>query len=594
MLQYSKTTVVPTDRFKALMRYHQKLYVNYKDLCNLVYIDEAILENLQSLIQKHIAFYTDEWIDKINASNVCYYLEHYENVPNNFLTTKGVNGVHYSLNEENRNNLNQYNYVPEFMDLLNTYFGMKTAMENGRSLLKAFKKTDLINNAGKEIWQAPFSYRESDTYRVYTSNISATTIPLKYIKTITAPKDYYIIWSDFAQIDLRCAWNMLLRYNNKSLTQDEPVEKVDFYRMVAEDISNINNLEFNINQFKKDRPKYKVSMLSTINGASINSIIRDTGDKLFAESLYKYVNEQNKSYKSYKETIYKNIDSCVNFYMQSYFGTKMYMPYKGLDKDICNASLNRPFQGTSADIQKLVTVDIYDRMQSLIQDKAKFFPILNRHDETLWYIHKDCLKYLPQFNDCCEVQIDDWDIVQLEWDIGTEYKVPLTNIAEQFVPEINNKKLFSRHKIELEEPDLQSYPIYFNFYTEKFGDYQIYISSYRDEFLYMDVFKGSPAETFNIYISNLILKIPQNLRYTRIILMGENEGYLMFNKKEIILSKENLNSHFISSARYIANRFVSNVLNLPINLIVDKKDAFNFTHKAKYYNLEGKAWKSES
>lgn len=590
MLYYKKTDYIPTIEFKALMRKHLSLYVDYFNFKKDIIRDESIVDNLIQQIKRYIAFYSDNWIEKMTAKEICPFLVDYENVPEKLLLKKSVNGMYnFSLNEEVRNSLNNYNYAPEFMDLINAWAEMKTSMENGRSLLNAFTPTGILTNENRPIYEAPFSYKESDTFRIYTSDISAVTIPTKYVYNIVAPKDYYLIWSDFAQIDLRCAWNMILRYNNKSINQNDTTDRIDFYKMVAQDVALTNNIPFNEEQFKLDRSKYKVGILSTINGASHTSLIRDIGDEKFANNLHKYINEQNLAYVNYKENIRKNISTGVYFYMQTYFGTRMPIPTDGLDKDICTASLNRPFQGTSADIQKLVTVDIYNRMQSLINDPDKFYPILNRHDETLWYIHKDCLKYLNEFNNCCKIKIDDWDLVELEWDIGFNYKKPLQEIKDKYLITSSEECKFNRAEIKSDIPLLQPKPIYLFFSQEKIENQHFFAVSYINELYIMDSYNCDIKEATDKFLTNL-LNILKDKDFTRLILMGNREGYLINSNKEIIFSNRDINLQFNNTCRKLFNRFAKNVLNISKELEFNNEYIVNFGHNKKLYYLEGKEW----
>jgi len=590
MLKYTKTDYVPSLEFKALMRRHLNLYMDYNKLKYDIMYDNGILNNLFKQISNYIEFFSDYKIEKYTANEICPFLVKYEKVPENLIMKIGKKGPIYSLDKTIREKLNSYNYVPELMDLINAYTEIDTSVDIGRSLLRALIKTDLISNCGDEIYSAPFSYKESDTFRVYTSDISATTIPIKYVKHITSPKDYLLLWCDFAQIDLRCAWNMILRYNNEqSANIDINSDTIDFYKLVAQDVSLTNKRNFSEEKFKEDRHKYKRIILSTINGASVQALINDIKDKVFSENLYNYINTQNKAYVEYKETINNNIASKVNFYMQTYFGTKMYIPFDGLDKDICTASLNRPLQGTSADIQKLVTVDIYNKMQSLINDPTKFFPILNRHDETLWYIHKECLPFLNEFNSMCKIQIDDWDLIELEWEIGYNYKTPITDIKNKYIN--NSEEKFIKSNEILPKPFLQPIPLVTFYCQEKIEDYNLYIISLDWDNLIFDVYKGDTNKATEKFLNNLFNKHLKNKEFTRLILHGNREGYLNFNDKEIIFSTENNNTKFLYSCRYIMNRYIERVLKLKKTLDLITSEVFKFTHQNKYYYEEGIPWK---
>lgn len=423
MLNITRDTKVDTDRYLALMRLSNLVYFNTKEFQQEFYRESAKLDGLEKNILEYMNFYSDYAYDKLTTDTAKDYLKCFENVPPDefVIFDKKTRNYRESFDKTVREKIRERGYSPYFFSIYDSYADNESALNSTRTFVNCLRDTKFVDNYNNPVASAPFFYNKAKTGRIYTKQLNIQGLPLDYCKYISSVKDYFLLWFDFKQIDFRVAWNLILRYiNEKEISKHE--DTPDYYKMFAKDLYLKTGKEFNEEEFQADRGKYKTGTLATMYGSSISTIRKQVNDDKFVQTLHDYINSPNNfGYNRYKNYLVKNINDDFLFDAYTYFGTVMKLHP---DTDgVLTAGLNRPIQGTAADIIKIITLEIYDRVQKHINNPMRFYPYLNRHDECLFMCHKSVLPYLYEFLDCVRIQVDDWDPLELEWSAGYNYKI---------------------------------------------------------------------------------------------------------------------------------------------------------------------------
>ena len=392
--------------------------------------EDAELYAVEQLMLEYMNFNSDGSFDKITPANMRAYLINVENVPEEYFLVfnKTKKQMVPSFDVTVLNRLIKYNICPYLLELYSAYQEMNSktnilSINQGALMETKFKAFD-----NRPLYQIPFYYTMESTGRIYSKAVDVQGLPIKYANLQKALKDYFLLWGDFSQIDLRVALQLCLM-GDESLKRNIEKYPDDRYEGFARTMYESKNMVFNPEQFVEDREnRFKPGILAPVYGMSESNVCAKVGDSSIGSSIYHYINS-NPSYKEYKNNIKKNIQSGVDFYVQTYFGTKL--PISRHTGNIMTACLNKPIQGTSGDIMKIVTCEIYRRMQSHLNDKNLFFPLVNRHDETIFMIHKSAIEYLYEFVDCTDIQLDDWAPLKIKWSAGYRYKQTDDNLVNQ-------------------------------------------------------------------------------------------------------------------------------------------------------------------
>lgn len=276
------------------------------------------------------------------------------------------------------------------------------------------------NTSVQGISSLSYEWTRALSGRMYTRHDNIQNIAKLYLTAMTVPNDdYLLVWGDFDQIDLRVAYYTVI---SESAEDDKIFNTYDDkYEAIARIIDKRLNREFNIDNFKENRIKYKRGILARCYGQSIQSSIGTVGDKDFAKMLDEYF-KANDRYTSWYDSVVSKVDS-ENVTVYTYFGHERNVNFNDLttsDKKI-DRLLNCPIQGTSNDIiANMVNKTVRD-FRNIGVDEEKFRVYMVRHDEPIFIIHKSCLQYLYLIKRNTVIQVDDWGPITMSLDIGKYY-----------------------------------------------------------------------------------------------------------------------------------------------------------------------------
>lgn len=543
----SNVDVVDNYQFLANMDYLRRVFVE-KDVMNMKLVpDRAKVDGLRELLLDYMNFYSDSRVDSITPVTLRQFLVDYEGVPDELFRTYNsrARGVVYSAGQEIIQSVYNKGYAKFFLEYYLAYTELKTKVNNMESNYKKLKKTGYVSNSGRTLYYWPFYYTDSTTNRVYAKKCNMQNIPKIYTSAFTVPKDYFLLWGDFKQIDLRVALNICLADESDPVFTKYLHEIDDKYESVGRSVNAFRNEPFDADKFKADRPKYKEGVLATIYGAKVDTLVTSTKDREFSEALHSYINS-NKRYIAYKKTITDAIDSGEPFVCRGYFGFERYI-HPQTDR-LLDSSLNSPVQSTSGEIMKFFTNEVCSRMYKHV-DRHKFFPYLNRHDECLFMVHKDCIPFLYEFYDCTTIQVDDWTPLGIDWDLGYYYGVPDSTLKKQVLAAMTSKpetivgkskrltkyyptdKIASFNYIEYVH-DGKFYRGLFNF-NEMLGVFEADTTRSKEEFI------------FDIIGNHLNNKLYEG-DFSRVMIYCSEDTMYTVNGIEVFLSTDNSQTYFYS------------------------------------------------
>lgn len=541
MLKLTMDTPVNTEDYLAIMRLNNLVYFEKEKLIREFKIEEARLEGIKKNILDYMSFMSDEYCGKLTYETARNFLVSHEGVPDSeFLVYEDYGKTKkYSFDDKVREKIFDKGYAPFFFSMYNEYINNLSTINTVRTFVNGIRDTKYLTNSGEVISSIPFYYSIAKTNRIYTKNQSVQGLPLSFCNNIVAVKDYFILWFDFSQIDFRVAWNTILRYTSEN-AKVEHEDTPDYYLMFAKELYKSLNKDFDIDKYKEDRPKYKTGTLATLYGCSVNTILDSVKDREFAGQLHEYFNsDTNYGYKKYKDLLKRNIENGLMFSAKTYFGTEMYLDPK--DRGVLNAGLNRPIQGTTADIMKVMTLEIYNRVQKHINNPMKFYPILNRHDENLFMCHKDTIPFLYEFIDCTRIQVDDWDPLEFQWSAGYNYKVEDEELVKSIKSSMNGHKLTIAKKTKPKTS-----------YTPFTNAVKISVTTYHENGYYYTMLLDEDINRATFFIDRKPIHFQKWVdvyldnepswykeEHDRVIFIANSNGYCIKNNIEFVVKYDN-------------------------------------------------------
>jgi len=556
----SDSTEVPNSEFFARMSMLRRNYVDKEHMMDLVWKDISVLKATERLMLEYMNFFSDEYYDKIDRNTLRRYLVQVEGVPvemvQKFDRSKGV--YVFSMDASIMERLIRNNVSPYLMELYEHYQSLESKCNFVKSQINSLIPTGLVSNSGKEIAAMPFYYTVKATGRIYTNSVSIQSFSHRYNSIHTAPKDYFILWGDFSQIDLRVALELCL--TGEGTIKENLLKYEDKYEAFSRSMHIDGGHKFNPEEFEEGRDKYKEGILAPIYGMGVHAVQAKVGDDEVGSAIYHYINNNSK-YKDYVENVNRNISSGIDYYCETYFGTRM--PVSKGTRNKKTASLNKPIQGTSSDIMSIVTVEIYNRIMKKTNDRNMFIPLVNVHDEARFLVHKSMIKYLYEFIDCVRIQVDEWATLDIEWGAGYSYgevdqelmkKIKSTIKFNPLTP----RKITKRTKRYNATPKLEI----FNWSILKYGNlkFSLIQSFYNQKALF--TVHENKMNVIEIYE---LMKEKWGKEITnadRIIMHCIDKSYNMLEEKEIICGSFSSGNNYITDKlnKGIASRYMTNVM----------------------------------
>lgn len=439
MLNITHNNEPDFNKYEEILNENSRVYFDSIKISKLLLADTEKLNVVERLIIRHMRLVSKETFYSFSRDSIFRFLKEHEGVHEKSLG-------YYSPREGFKESLDLVKVVrplyergiaQQFFQLYIQRSSLKSDVSRIQGMKDKFGKTELFNESGNLLEDLTFENERRDTGRYYTNNYNVQGISKRYTNCMTVPKDHFLVWFDFDQIDLRVAYHTLLKGDN--VKHDEMFKLYDDkYEAMARIISEALNKEFNLEEFKKNRGHYKTGVLARCYGASKETLAQDIPDKEFVNMLDQYF-VNNKRYQNYLEELEKVIDFGFDVEVVDYFGVSRVMPVTGNKATMVNKGLNTPIQSTSNSIVMNVVNSIIDKFEEYgLRDKVSSYIV--RHDEPVFMVHVDAIKYLWIFEDFRNVKVDDWAVLTSGMHLGFYYDIEHKVLTEAYNIVVNDNK----------------------------------------------------------------------------------------------------------------------------------------------------------
>lgn len=438
-----------------------------------------------------------------------------------------------------------YSLIIEFCDLYIDYSKLKTFKESMAKKKSILQPTDIVDNDGRKLSKISSLYIRQSTGRYYTSDDNLQGWNLGAVDTFTAPKDYFFVWADFDQIDLRVAANMVLFQGHPEMVKQFDSTS-DKYEAIARIISDKMNKPFDIDRFKANRKAYKQTVLARLYGASKRTMMSSGfTDVMEINMLDEYYNT-HEYYQHYVEEFKQAIGFDTAVFIEDYFGYRREIPIpanKSGNKDVSvrvlEQCLNTPIQSTSNDIVMIWVNEITKKFREYGFGLDKLRIALLRHDEGIFLVHRDCIPYLWIFKKYSSIFIDSWSELTINPKFGFNYKIIDEHLEKKYnmCVEKNTHNIISDKDTQISIPNRNWIPCKktayaYHFAPLKVSDFAYILLSRDDNWL-------QETETLRDMINS---RDPKATEYARTIVREYKESP---DAKSYILEYiENFNKYF--------------------------------------------------
>ena len=437
MIRFTKDSVVDTEKYEHYLNYRKYIYLDRTRVQLTVKYQESQMRTASELALRQMRAETANRLVSIGVKdNIFEYLIDYVGCPESRFKNRKTSGL--SLDKK-KVLLPLYNngYAKEFIENYLNSASLKTITGKMKNIVAKLYDEPKKNNYGDEIYKLGFNVEQQTNLRYNYNNTDIITIPKLYNDCITVPEGYVIAWGDFAQSDLRIAYNLLIRDERNAKIMDACKDK---YEGIARIIAEENGEKFDQANFKKERDLYKVYVLATIYG-------RRTGDSKeandFIHKFAKYL-ETCPRYVEYFNRINNRYQLGLSMFITGYFGHKEAVAINPIRKDdTVNFALNSPIQTGTSEIMILTVNEMLKKFYEHGCTEEDICLYYTRHDEPVFIMKESLMSKTWLFEECSEIHVDNWTPLRLDFNYGYRYKEPnqrLQKIAKEVI-EMNRHSL---------------------------------------------------------------------------------------------------------------------------------------------------------
>lgn len=444
MLKFSRgKSSVNIEKYEENLRQNGRILCDKEKMVRLYNYECVHRDSLEIYARDIVLRKSGGNLASLSRDSIYLYLTRYEGCPDRFFRTNKSTGFSLDMKRV-LTPLLMNGYAEEFLNVYTEYKSVKSKCSNISSIIAACNDPFLVKQDGTELYQLLYSVNQQTNLRYNYKNFDIISqIPKEYTNAITVEDDYLLAWGDFAQSDLRIAYNLLLR--NKD-NYEIMYNTEDKYEGIARLIAKANGEDFDYETFKANRSLYKVYVLETIYGTRGSSI---QSTRNFIQSLSKYLDGCEK-YNEYVRRIDNTIAMNLPVVTKGYFGFEQAAPsnlYRPVD--IRNFALNSPIQTGTSEIMILTVNSIIDRFRQLGYGPEDVSVYMVRHDEPVFRISKRALKDAWIFKNASEIYVDDWIPLKLDFKYGYYYGEE----DEELSKAVDYSIALNEHKIETVEAD---------------------------------------------------------------------------------------------------------------------------------------------
>lgn len=369
----------------------------------------------------------------MNQKTILRYLMEYEHCPESFFSTGKTKG--YSLESKRvLVPLLERGFAQMFLEPYMEYKSWSAKCSKIKTIVTSCTECIGENVNGVSLYKLPFLASLQKNLRFnYKDFDIISQIPKSMADCISVEDGYFLAWGDFAQSDLRIAYNLYLRTpeNDKIFAACS-----DKYEAIARMLAKLNNEQFDIDTFKAQRQSYKKNTLATVYGqrSTINA-----EDNAFVHSFANFI-EHVPTYEKYCKRIDQYNELKMPLMVSSYFGfvQQMYDGYGSSANSKKYEALNTPCQTGTSELVILVVNHILDTAYKLGYTEDDISLYMTRHDEPIFKIKNTAKDLMTLLYDHSTIIVDDWSPLQLDWEFGYNYKITDDDLTHEFETKIAN------------------------------------------------------------------------------------------------------------------------------------------------------------
>lgn len=451
MIKFTRTSPVDIPLYEGRLQYKKYIHIDKEKLFKIRNYNVARFEALEKRLQTILQVDSSCKLRALDATNIFDLLVNYLGCPVSRFTS-GTQKRGFSIAKTVLEPLYAQGYAQDFLEARLEYSHLKSINSNPIGMLSFMEYHEEVDAYDNPIHRINFNVNQQQNLRYNYKEYDIVAIPNEYKECIVAPKGKILVWGDFEQADFRIAYNTLLRDESNKDIFDACNDK---YEAMARVIARENNEVFNIEEFKRERPLYKVYTLATIYGKRSGNTKTETA---FVKKLARYL-EKNKRYMEFYKRIKDNQKLNLPLTIESYFGyeTILSVQQKG-GKDSLNKALNTPMQTGTSEVVIRTTNEILNYFYDKGFTEEDIHISYVRHDEPVFLIDEKLMEHSWMFSEFEDVFIDDWTPLRVAFKFGYTYTVedPQLTFKYKVLSEEN------RDKITVLEPSkehIDFYPI---------------------------------------------------------------------------------------------------------------------------------------
>lgn len=421
MLKFHSTDIPNVELYAERLRQPGYIYFNRNKAASILQYKD---------VNRLSAYNLSKIIMKANSSNryreltdemVCDYLLDTERCPQHrILNNKTKRGFSIETKSVLKPLLDG-GYAREFLEPFIEYKSLKKQCSTMRNMINGLINDESVNELGESIERLKYNVEVQTNLRFNYNKSDIVTIPHIYNSCVSVPKGKILVWADFDQSDLRIAYNLFMRDKDNAKIMDACEDK---YEGIARILADVNNEEFDVDKFKKERDLYKVHVLATVYGGQPSG---KEEERQFVVKLQKFLDTCPR-YVEYKKRLQDKCILGLPLQIDSYFGhTEIYNI--GYNKtSAINFGLNSPNQCGTSEIMVLTVNTILDKFYSLGYTEDEVSIYYCRHDECLFMIDESVMRDAWVFKECSEILVDNWTPLTLSFNFGYNYKEPVESL----------------------------------------------------------------------------------------------------------------------------------------------------------------------
>lgn len=427
MVKFTRSDIVDIDLYEEHLRRNGYIAFDAKSMSIKANYLRSNAETVASFARDTMMHRSECNCFMLIPEVVYRYLTVYEHCPERYFFNRHSKTGKPSLDQKKvLFKLKSNNYATEFLDDYMLQKSIATKCSNVDSIIRGCNYDAGVNNAGIPLKRIPYSVKRQKNLRCnYKQFDIISQIPKEFCTDISVEEGYFLAWGDFAQSDLRIAYNLFLR----SVENDKIMrECFDKYEGLARIVKKTMGQEFSLDEFRQERDLYKVLTLATMYGTRGSAV---AAENAFISNFAQFLSKCPK-YVEYEKRLRKRCALNLPVVVESYFGNQEVIPIIPYDYDTTvNDALNSPMQTGTSEIVILTVNAILEQFYSRGYTSEDVSVYYVRHDEPIFKISVNAVKDCWIFNQFTEILVDDWVPLALDFEFGYNYSLPDANLTKQ-------------------------------------------------------------------------------------------------------------------------------------------------------------------